>query len=174
MSKTTKTVVKQAVDWTAVSAKLKPETVASINAFRRRHTELQKLVTDLRDQNKQPINFDVYKLKNKRVVEEAQRAWSGFKPAAYDLTTQLRVIGDHEGRAISSAQQTTQKMSVELEELKEMLDNIEQSRPIDQLTVDDVVKAAPEIEPTVEKMAKRSQWRVPGYYEKFGEFLVGF
>jgi F-type H+-transporting ATPase subunit d len=40
--------------------------------------------------------------------------------------------------------------------------------------VDDVVNAYPEIDNTVATMAKRGQWRVPGYYERFGEFCIGF
>ena len=52
--------------------------------------------------------------------------------------------------------------------------NIENARPIDQLTVDDVSLAYPQLDSIVEKMSKRGQWRVPGYYEKFGEFSIGF
>lgn len=56
-------------------------------------------------------------------------------------------------------------------DLKTLLDNIENSRPIEQLTLDDVAKAYPQIDATVAKMAARGQWRVPGYYEKYYSFI---
>ncbi|KAH9265267.1 hypothetical protein BASA84_001744 [Batrachochytrium salamandrivorans] len=34
------------IDWSALSTKLKPETMASVNSFRRRHSDLLKTVTD--------------------------------------------------------------------------------------------------------------------------------
>jgi hypothetical protein len=49
--------------------------------------------------------------------------------------------------------------------LKQLLVNIENAKPIDQILVDDVAKAYPKLDQTVEKMAKRGQWKVPGYYE---------
>lgn len=51
--------------------------------------------------------------------------------------------------------------------------NIQNARPIDQLLVDDIAKAYPKLDETVEKMAKRGQWRVPGYYEKWIIFNIG-
>ncbi|KAJ1550222.1 ATP synthase d subunit [Cladochytrium tenue] len=53
-----------------------------------------------------------------------------------------------------------------MQELKDLLVNIETARPVDQLTVGDVSKADPTLDKNVEKMVKRGQWLVPGYYEK--------
>ncbi|KAI8906924.1 hypothetical protein EDD86DRAFT_192668 [Gorgonomyces haynaldii] len=165
----------QRIDWGALGTKLKPDTLAQISVFRRRHQELTKLVGELREQNKS-IDFAFYesKLQNKKVVSEAKKTFEQFKPAAFDLQQQLKVIQEHEQQAVQLAKQTEQKIQVELKELQELLVNIEQARPVDELTVDDVAKAYPELEETVAKMAKRGQWRVPGYYERFGEFAVGF
>jgi F-type H+-transporting ATPase subunit d len=44
----------------------------------------------------------------------------------------------------------------------------------ERMQVEDVAAAYPEIDSIVEKMAKRGQWNVPGYYEKFGEYYLGF
>ncbi|KAI8808881.1 hypothetical protein BJ742DRAFT_853153 [Cladochytrium replicatum] len=163
------------VDWTTVTAKLKPETVASLNAFRRRQQELQKTVQELKDQQTS-IDFDAYRrvLSNKGIVDEAQKAFAAFKPASYDVTEQVRIIEQHEANAVAAAEKTTQKIQVELKELDALLKNIETARPLDQLTVDDIASAIPELDPTVEKMVKRGQWKVPGYYERFGEYKVGF
>ncbi|KAI8909895.1 hypothetical protein PhCBS80983_g05758 [Powellomyces hirtus] len=164
------------IDWGALGTKLKPETVASINAFRRRHTELTKTVSDLREQS-QTIDFAHYAkvLKtNTKVVAEAEKAFKAFTPATYDLSEQIRAIEAQQAKAVAAAQKTAKKVNVEVDELKSLLTNIETARPVDQLTVEDVAKAYPELDKTVEKMAKRGQWKVPGYYERFGDFIVGF
>eukprot|EP00842_Homolaphlyctis_polyrhiza_P003864 jgi/Hompol1/4479/HPOL_003674-RA len=163
------------IDWSALSAKLKPDTVAAVNAFRRRHGELAKVVADLKE-HQVAIDFARYRstLKNQKVVDEAEKAFKSFKPATYDLAEQLRIIKEKETLAVAAAQKTATKIKAELVELNELLTNIETARPLEQLTVDDVAKAFPDIDKTVEKMALRGQWKVPGYYEKFGEFIVGF
>lgn len=48
------------------------------------------------------------------------------------------------------AQASADKIEAELKDLKATLKNIEDARPFDQLTVDDVVAARPEIRETVE------------------------
>ncbi|KAJ3183456.1 ATP synthase d subunit [Geranomyces variabilis] len=163
------------IDWSALGTKLKPETVAAVNAFRRRHTELTKTVADLREQSA-TIDFAHYQkvLKNKAVVNDAEKAFKAFKPATYDLSEQIRAIEGQQQKAVAAAQKTAKKVNVEVDELKVLLKNIETARPVDQLTVEDVAKAYPELDKTVEKMAKRGQWKVPGYYERFGDFIVGF
>ncbi|KAJ1330694.1 hypothetical protein BSLG_009146 [Batrachochytrium salamandrivorans] len=155
------------IDWSALSTKLKPETMASVNSFRRRHSDLLKTVTDLRE-HQVTIDFTRYKsvLKNQKVVEEAERAIKGFRPATVDLSEQLRMVADQEAKAIAAAKKTTSKIEAEMVELKALLTNIETARPLEQMTMDDVTNAYPEVEKTVEKMVRRGQWRVPGYYEK--------
>ncbi len=75
---------------------------------------------------------------------------------------------------MAAAKVTASKIDAELQELSQLLQNIETARPVDQLTVDDVANALPEVDINTAKLAKRGQWIVPGYYEKFGEFKVGF
>ncbi|KAJ3247157.1 ATP synthase d subunit [Chytriomyces hyalinus] len=163
------------VDFSKLTATLRPDTVASVNAFRRRHADLVKQISELREQST-TINFEGYRsiLSNKKVVNDAEKAFSAFRPASYDLKEQMRVIEAQEAKAVAAAEATERRINQELVELKDLLVHIETARPVDQLTVDDVVKAVPEIDGIVEKMAKRGQWRLPGYYEKFGEFKVGF
>ncbi|KAJ3236097.1 ATP synthase d subunit [Chytriomyces hyalinus] len=155
------------VDFSKLTATLRPDTVASVNAFRRRHADLVKQISELREQST-TINFEGYRsiLSNKKVVNDAEKAFSAFRPASYDLKEQMRVIEAQEAKAVAAAEATERRINQELVELKDLLVHIETARPVDQLTVDDVVKAVPEIDGIVEKMAKRGQWRLPGYYEK--------
>ncbi|KAJ3061759.1 ATP synthase d subunit, partial [Quaeritorhiza haematococci] len=81
------------IDWTAIATKLKPETVASLQAFRRRHAELAKSLAELKEQPT-TVDFAKYRsiLKNKAVVDNAERSFRTFQPATYDLSEQLRII----------------------------------------------------------------------------------
>lgn len=89
------------VDWTALTSKLKPETVAALNGFRRRHADLSRTVSELREAQT-TVDFAPYKstLKNQKVVSEAERAFKAFKPATYDLSEQLRIIDEAEAKAV--------------------------------------------------------------------------
>ncbi|KAG0248543.1 ATP synthase d subunit, partial [Linnemannia exigua] len=48
------------------------------------------------------------------------------------------------------------------------LKNIETSRPIEELTVDDVLKSRPEIAEKVDAQLAKSKWDTKGYNDKFG------
>lgn len=163
----------QKIDWTSLLTKLKPETLAAVNAFRRRHSDLAKQIADLKEQQK-PIDFARYRssLKNTAVVDSAEKAWTSFKPAKFDVAEQLRIIEQQESKAINAAKATEAKVKAELVELGDLLKNIETARPLEELTVDEVVKILPEIDTHTAALAKRGQWIVPGYYEKFGEVWV--
>lgn len=123
------------IDWSALQNKLRPDTVTKIQAFRSRHAAILKQVTELREQN-QALNFEQYSvLKNQQVVSEAKKSLDAFKVHKYDLNAQLKIIEQEKAKAVKLAQQTVTKVNEEIKDLKELLVNIENARPIDQLTV---------------------------------------
>lgn len=69
---------------------------------------------------------------------------------------------------MEQARAAASKIEAELKDLKATLKNIQDARPFDQLTVDDVVAARPEIGRTVDEMVKKGKWTTPGYDDKFG------
>ncbi|ORZ30859.1 hypothetical protein BCR44DRAFT_123637 [Catenaria anguillulae PL171] len=157
----------------AVTLRLKQDTIAQLNAFRKRHDDLVRTVQNLREQ-RQTVDFEYYRsvLNNKKVVDEAEAAFAKFSPAKYDVQAQLKVIAAYEAKALERAQQTANAVNEELKDLRETLANIENARPIDQLTVDDVVRAKPSIETQVEERVKNGEWDVEEYTSKFGESRV--
>ncbi|ORX93264.1 putative ATP7-F1F0-ATPase complex, FO D subunit [Basidiobolus meristosporus CBS 931.73] len=162
------------IDWSKLaSLGLKKDTAASLTSFRKRYDELKRNVDALKEQ-KTDIDFAHYRtlLKNKKVVDQAEKAFSTFKPVKYNLDAQLKVISAFEEKAVQKAQFTAKQLDLEVADLKETIKNIEQARPIEDLTVDDVIKAKPEIPAVVEDMIKKGNWTVPGYNEKFGNLSV--
>ncbi|ORZ18952.1 hypothetical protein BCR42DRAFT_235328 [Absidia repens] len=158
------------VDWTKLSVSLPQETVASLQAFRKRHDEVKRVLAELQAQPT-TVDFAHYRstLKNQTVVDQSENALKTFKPVTYNLDAQLKAIDQFQAKAVQKAQSTVQKIDGELKDLKATLENIQNSRPIDQLTVDDIIIAKPDLTKNVEKMLENGKFNVPGYKEKFGD-----
>ncbi|KAG6865723.1 hypothetical protein C0991_012369 [Blastosporella zonata] len=161
----TKAATSVAVDFARIytSLGLGKETIASLQAFRKRNSEAQRLSVQYASQ---PTTVDLshYRaiLKNKAVVDEAEKTLKEFKPVTYDVSAHLRAIETFEAKAVEKAQETEQKIDLELKELQATLANIEDARPFDELTVEDVGKAHPRLIEVVETMMKKGKWTVPG------------
>lgn len=168
MSSVAKSAVK--LDWAKITTTLKltGNTAASLQAFRKRHDAAQKKVYDLSKQSTE-IDFSHYRsvLKNQEVVNEIEKAYKAFKPVTYDVNKQIKTIETFEAKALENAKETEQKVDVELAELQKTLDNIENARPFEQLTIAELHQARPEIKAKVDEMVKKGSFTVPGYTDKF-------
>ncbi|EMD40974.1 hypothetical protein CERSUDRAFT_80618 [Gelatoporia subvermispora B] len=164
-----------AVDFARIytSLGLGKETIAALQAFRKRHADAQRIQTTYAAQ---PTTVDLahYRavLKNKAIVDEAERTLREFKPVTYDVAAHVKAIETFETKAVSQAKETTEKIDAELKDLQATLANIEDARPFDDLTVYDVGNANPRIIEAVENMVKKGKWTVPGYREKFGDLTL--
>ncbi|GAA6000110.1 hypothetical protein JCM10207_006056 [Rhodosporidiobolus poonsookiae] len=160
-----------AVDWSRITSRLGlgKETLAQLSAFRTRAAAARAANAAVKEQ-KTTVDFEHYRsvLKNKEIVAEGEKLFKSFKAVDYDLQAQLKAIAAFEAKAVASAQEAATKVDSELGNLNSTLKNIEDARPFDQLTLDDVAKARPEITKTVENMVAKGKWTVPGYTEKFG------
>jgi len=146
------------------------ETIASLQAFRKRHSEAQRLQHAHASQPT-TVDFAHYRsiLKNKAIVDEAEKLLKDFKPVTYDASAHIKAIETFEAKAVAKAEETEAKIDIELKELQATLANIEDARPFDQLTSEDVARAHPRIAEAVATMVKKGKWTVPGYKEKFGD-----
>ncbi|KAK3069960.1 ATP synthase d subunit, partial [Teratosphaeriaceae sp. CCFEE 6253] len=68
--------------------------------------------------------------------------------------------------------ETKGKVDAELQDLEKTLKNIETARPFEDLTVDEVVAARPDIDERVSQLVSKGRWQVPGYKEKFGDLAL--
>jgi len=167
--------VAAAVDFARIYSKLGlgKETVASLQAFRKRHADAQRIQSQLASQ---PTTVDIshYRsiLKNKSIIDEAEKVLRDFKPVTYDVGAHVKAIEVFEAKAVENAKVTEKKIDEELKDLQATLANIEEVRPFDELTVDDVGSAHPHITKSVETMVKKGKWTVPGYKEKFGDLSL--
>ncbi|RLV92667.1 ATP synthase subunit d mitochondrial [Spathaspora sp. JA1] len=171
-------VAKQAakkVDFAKVinSLGLTGSTAASLTAFKKRHDEAVKQISSLSAQSTE-VNFDQYRsvLKNSKVVDEIEKSVKAFKPVTIDVSKTLKNIEIFEQQAIVNAKETEEAVINEIQQLQVTLGEIEKARPFEQLTVDDVAKARPDLDEKVEYMVKNGKWEVPGYKEKFGDLSV--
>ncbi|MCJ1300955.1 ATP synthase d subunit [Hypocenomyce scalaris] len=163
------------VDWSKIgtSLGLKGQTAAALQAFKKRNDEARRKVHLLSDQA-QTVDFQHYRdiLKNQSVVDEIENHFKQFKPASYDVGRQIKAIETFEKQAVKSAEETKGKVDMELRDLEKTLKNIEEARPFEDLTVDEVVAAQPDIDKRTEQLVSKGRWKVPGYQEKFGNLSV--
>lgn len=163
------------LNWAQVISKLglTGSTSSALTAFKKRNDEAKKEFQDLTSQSTE-VDFAFYKsvLKNQKVVEEVEKAVSSFKPVSYDVSKTLKTIDIFEEKAVENAKLTEKSVLGEIEQLQATLKDIEGARPFDQLTVDDVAKARPDLDEKVNYMINHGKWEVPGYKEKFGDLTV--
>jgi F-type H+-transporting ATPase subunit d len=129
------------------------ETVAALQAFRKRHADAQRIRAQL---SSQPATVDLahYRsvLKNKAIVDDAEKLLNEFKPVTYDANAHIKAIETFEAKAVgisapcivslshnalqvSRAKETETKIDEELKQLQATLANIEEARPFEDLTV---------------------------------------
>ncbi|MCJ1228922.1 ATP synthase d subunit [Toensbergia leucococca] len=163
------------IDWAKIgtSLGLKGQTATALAAFKKRNDDIRRKVQLLSD-SPQTVDFASYRsqLKNTAVVDEIENHFKQFKPKTYDVGRQIKAIEAFEAQAIKSAQETKGAVDAELKDLEKTLTNIEEARPFEDLTVDEVVAARPDIDERTSQLVSKGRWQVPGYKEKFGDLSV--
>ncbi|KAF1949221.1 NAC-domain-containing protein [Byssothecium circinans] len=163
------------LDWTKIGTQLglRGQTAAALQAFKKRNDDARRKVTLLQEQP-QTVNFAQYRsvLKNTAIVDEIEKSFNAFKPQTYDVNRQIKAIEAFEAQAVKSAEETKSVVDKELSDLQKTLKNIEDARPFDDLTVDEVASAQPDIDKRTEQLVSKGRWAVPGYKEKFGDLSV--
>lgn len=174
MSSVAKSAVTK-LNWAKVisSLGLTGNTAASLNAFKKRNDEAKKEHLDLAQQATD-VDFDHYRsiLSNSKVVDEIERAVRAFKPVTYDVSKSIKTIDIFGEKAVENAKLTEKSALEEIKQLQDTLKDIESARPFDELTVEDVAKARPDLDEKVTYMVKNGKWEVPGYKDKFGDLTV--
>lgn len=159
------------LDWAKLisSLGLTGSTAASLTAFKKRYEDASKENFSLKNEAT-TVDFKHYRsiLKNTDVIDQLELAVKLFKPITYDVDKILKNISFFEAKAVENAKLTEKAVLSEIDRLQITLKDIECARPFDQLTVDDIVKARPDVEDKVTYMVKNGKWEVPCYRETFG------
>lgn len=107
-----------------------------MQAFKKRNDDVRRKIQVLSEQP-QTVDFSHYRkvLKNQAVIDEIERHVKNFKPATYDVNRQLKAIEAFEAQALKTAEVTKTMVQAELLNLHKTLENIETTRPFEDLTV---------------------------------------
>ena len=143
---------------------LRGSTATSLSNFKKRNDDARRRLQVLQDQPTS-VDFGYYRsvLKNTAVIDEIEQYFKTFKPKTYDVEKQLRSIEAFEQVAIKNAEDTKGKVEIELKSLEKALGDIEGARGWEEVTVDDITKAAPEVDEYTERLVKKGRWMPPGY-----------
>ncbi|SCB65622.1 unnamed protein product [Fusarium graminearum] len=154
------------LDWTKVTSSLglRGQTVASLQAFKKRNEDVRRKVQQLQEQPT-TVDFSQYRsvLKNQAIIDEIEKRFNAFKPVTYDVSRQLKAIDAFEAEAVKNAEATKQAVDLELKDLAATLKNIEEARPFEDLTVDEVAAAEKSIDEKTDQLVSKGRWMVPGY-----------
>ena len=163
------------INWAKITSTLglSGNTASSLTAFKKRNEEARKEHTSLSQQSTD-VDFEQYRsrLTNSKVIDEVEKSVRAFKPVTDDVSKTLKTIDMFEQKAVENAKLTEKSVMGEVKQLQDTLRDIEGARPFDQLTVDDVAKARPDLDEKVTYMVKNGKWEVPSYKEKFGDLTV--
>lgn len=89
-----------------------PETVAALQAFRKRHADAQRIHAQL---SSQPATVDLthYRsiLKNKAIVDDAEKLLNEFKPVTYDVNAHVKAIETFEAKAVGVIHNTVHPLA---------------------------------------------------------------
>jgi F-type H+-transporting ATPase subunit d len=158
------------LDWSKVGTQLglRGSTASSLANFKKRNDDARRRVQVLSDQPTS-VDFGHYRsiLKNTAVVDEIEQYYKSFKPKTYDVSKQLKAIEAFEQVAVKNAEDTKEKVAVELRSLEKALNDIEGARPWDETTVDEIAGAAPEIDEYTARLVQKGRWMPPGYQVRF-------
>ncbi|KAI5299491.1 GAL4 enhancer protein [Ascosphaera pollenicola] len=163
------------LDWAKVSSSLslRGQTATSLQAFKKRNDDARRKVQAL---SEAPVGVDFahYRsvLSNKAVVDKIEAQFKAYKPASFDLGRQLKAIEAFEAQALKGAEETKTNVVSELKKLEETLAKIETARPLQELTVEEVNAAEPEVLKKTEQLVSQGRWMPPGYQEKFGNLAL--
>lgn len=78
------------------------ETIAALQAFRKRHSDAQRIHAQYASQPT-TVDFAQYRsvLRNTAIVDEAEKLLKDFKPVTYDVNAHIKAIETFEAKAVS-------------------------------------------------------------------------
>jgi hypothetical protein len=154
------------LDWSRVGTQLglRGSTATALSNFKKRNDDARRRLQVLQDQPT-TIDFAYYRsiLKNTVVIDEIEQYYKSFTPKTYDVSKQIKAIEAFEQVAVKNAEETREKVAVELRSLEKALGDIEGARPWEETTVDEIAAAAPEIDEYTARLVKKGRWMPPGY-----------
>ncbi|KAL6937333.1 ATP synthase d subunit [Hanseniaspora osmophila] len=160
------------LEWSKVISNLKltGKTATQLTGFKKRNDEARRQLFALQQQDTE-VDFENYRnvLNNKDVIAKIENYVKSYKTVTVDVSSQLSTLKAFETKAVENAQQTEKLVAQELTALQETLKNIESARAFDELTIEDVMKAKPDVQEKVSELVSKGKWEVPGYKEKFGD-----
>ncbi|KAI9656627.1 MAG: ATP synthase d subunit [Alyxoria varia] len=163
------------IDWTRLTSSLglKGNTATALTAFKKRNDDARRRLQTLQERPT-TVDFKSYRdvLKNTAVIDEVERSMRDYKVKTVDVSRQLKSIEGFEAQAVASAQETASLVSSEMKALEQTMKNIEEARPFEECTTEEIFHAEPAVAEKTEHHVKNHRWMPPGYKEKFGDLSV--
>merc|ERR1711964_133387 len=98
-----------------------------------------------------------------------------FKKRNEDARRRVQILSEQPSKVDFAHYKSILKNQAVVDEIEKhfaTLKNIEEARPFEDLTVDEVAAARPDIDEKTSQLVSKGRWSVPGYKEKFGDLSL--
>ena len=93
-----------------------------------------------------------------RLLEESESRLKAFAPTKIDVQSQLALLEGERQRKLKEADAYLQRLETELGKLRDQVHKLQNAKPADEMTVDDVYALYPELKERVYNNIKNDNW----------------
>ena len=158
-----KQVVSNTLNWTKILSKCSPNVRKTLLETRAYHEDLRRQISEIK-QGMPKVDFGVYrqtlpKLMSK-IVDEAESQFKAYKPPKIDVKSSINELEQERDLKIRLSQEFIINLESKVDKFKSQLNKLENSKPVDELTVEDVYEMHPEFREQVYEAIRNDHWAV--------------
>jgi uncharacterized protein HemX len=163
---------KKVIDWVKILSKSSPESRKLIITIRNRNDELKRQLLELSN-TKPKIDFAKYSLVDGGVIEANKSRVNSFAPTKKDLASTLADLEVERREKIKKAQEFLTNLESDIAACQAKLSKLEASKPLSEMSVEEVYQVYPELKTRFEEKLKRDDWYIEDTVEDNAENAHG-
>lgn len=158
-----KQVASNTLNWTKVLLKCSPNVRKTILETRAHHEDLRRQISEIK-QSMPKLDFGVYRQtlpkEMAKIVDESENQFKSYKPPKIDVNSSIKELEQERDLKIKMSQEFIINLESRVDQLKSQLHKLENAKPVDEITVEDVYEMHPELREQVHEAIKNDHWAV--------------
>lgn len=154
-----------ALNWTKILSKCSPTVRKTILETRSHHEDLRRQIQEQK-QSIPKLDFGLYRQSLPKelwkIVDEAENQFKAYKIPKIDVNSSIKELEAERELKTKLSQEFIINLECKVEKLKEQLKKLENSKPVDEITVEDVYEMHPELREQVHEAIRNDHWAVGG------------
>ena len=158
-----KQVASNTLNWTKVLSKCSPNVRKTILETRAHHEDLRRQISEIK-QSMPKLDFGVYRQTlpkgMAKIVDDAESQLKAYKPPKIDVNSSIKELEQERDLKIQMSQEFIINLESRVDKLKSQLNKLENSKPVDEITVEDVYEIHPELREQIHDAIRNDHWAV--------------